>query len=142
MNRKPLGLVVLGVMAGLGGVLMALLLLAVDEKADISIVLVREAAAALAAASLIAAEALVRVRPWFYRASLGLSVTWCVVVTCGAIAFLGLAGIPTAMVVIAFSLIVLLPVMVYIRDEWDRMRRAAMRVPAPPRPWPVPGRIP
>jgi hypothetical protein len=89
----------------------------------------------------VAAEALVRVRPWFYRASLGLSLTWCLVVTCGTFASFGMAGIAPAMVNIGVSLMFLLPVMVYLRDEWETLRRAARRVPAAPRPWPVPGRL-
>lgn len=137
MNRKPLGLVVLGVMAGVGGALMALLLLTVDERASAEVLLLRAAAAALAVASLVAAEALVRVRPWFYRASLGLSLTWCLVVTCGTFACFGMAGIAPAMVNIGVSLLFLLPVMVYVRDEWDRVRRGAPRARAPRRPRPV-----
>jgi hypothetical protein len=140
MNQKPLGLVVLGVMAGLGGSLMALVLVSLDYDTTTDLVLVRGAAAALAAASLVAAEALVRVRPWFYHASLGLSLTWNLVGASGTIASFGLAGIVPALVFIGISLVFLLPVMVYIRDEWDRLRLVATRVATPPRAWPVPGR--
>ena len=127
MTQKPFGLVVLGMFSGTLGVLLAAVLLSLDPARDAGVVLARAAAAGVAAFAFAAAEALIRVRPWFYHASVGLAAACCTAVLAAFTASTGTAGFVIGLVVLLFSAIVIFPLLAYVR--WERNRLA---VPAPP----------
>ncbi|HEX6750976.1 MAG TPA: hypothetical protein VF092_27050 [Longimicrobium sp.] len=126
MPRKPFGLVVLGVLAGVIGVWMASFLLWL-EPGGLDGMAVRAAVTVLAAAFLLAAEAMIRMRPWFYRACKALVWVYCVIVMTAMFAEMGLPGVFAGAVVLFFSLGVILPFLAYVRGKW-----VAMTGPVPP----------
>ncbi len=126
MPRKPFGLVVLGVLAGVIGVWMASFLLWL-EPGGLDGAAVRAAVTALAAAFLLAAEAMIRVRPWFYRACKALVWVYCAIVMAAMFAEMGFTGLFAGAVVLFFSMPVILPFLAYVRGRWQ-----AMPAPAPP----------
>jgi hypothetical protein len=91
--------------------------------------------AALAAISLVAAEALFRVRPWFYRASLGLVAAICSAVL--ALCVWSGLGVVVALELIAVLLLFFVPILFYVRGEARSMGARPAR-----RPRSVPGRVP
>ncbi|HEX8242768.1 MAG TPA: hypothetical protein VF541_04720 [Longimicrobium sp.] len=129
MTQKPFGLVVFGVFSGILGVLLAVVLLALGPGRSAEAVFARAAVAGVAAFAFTAAEALIRVRPWFYRASVGLVAACCAAVLAAFTASIGTEGFIIGLVVLLFSATVIFPLLAYVR--WERNR---LTVPAPPAP--------
>jgi len=133
MNPKPLGLALLGQLAGLlGGVL---LVLTAALRPDL--VVERACAAGLAAISLVAAEALIRMRPWFYRASCWLVAAMCALIITFCVGYEGVNGVLVAFMILFLLMSFLVPILFYVRDEARLMAARPAR-----RPRPVPGHVP
>ena len=120
-TRTPFGVALLGWLTGFAAVLLALVFLALDYLPTRSMVTVRAELAVLAVFAFVAAEALVRMRPWGYRASQALAAAWCVVVMGACVATSGGEGVLIGLVILLFSAGGFLPILAYIRGEWARM---------------------
>jgi hypothetical protein len=142
MTQKPFGLVVLGTLCGLLGLLLAIVLLALGPGREAGIVFARAGVAAVAALAFAAAEALIRVRPWFYRALVWLVAACCVAAVAAFTAAIGQEGLVIGLVVLLFAATLIFPLLAYVRSERTKLARPAPPArPARP-PWPVPGRTP
>ncbi|HEX8903768.1 MAG TPA: hypothetical protein VF771_02860 [Longimicrobiaceae bacterium] len=128
-RRTPLGLLVIGTVAGVAAVPMALI--AVTLAPGTGTIVSRAAAALLAVLSLVAAEALLRVRPWFHRASQALALAWCAVIM---VACDGVGGVLPSLVVLMLTAMVLLPLLEYVGYEWRSTVGPQTRAPRRPLP--------
>lgn len=136
MRPKPLGLVLLGMLAGLLGAVLLVFFLVLSVGGPLGLA-ARAGLAGLAAMSLVAAEALVRMRPWFYRASFWLVVAMCVLIITFCVAYEGVNGVLVAFMILFLLMSFLVPILFYVRDE------ARLMAPRPARrPPPVPRRVP
>jgi hypothetical protein len=135
MRPKPFGLEVLGVLAGMLGGWLLIMFVALSGDAGAGMVAGRGGLAALAAISLVAAEALFRVRPWCYHASLCLAAAICSSVLALCVR-LGLGSV-VAVELIGVLLLFFIPILLYVRGE------ARLMAPRPARrPHPVPRHVP
>jgi Mn2+/Fe2+ NRAMP family transporter len=98
-------------------------------------VAVRAGVAGLAAISLVAAEALARMRPWFYRASFWLVASICALIITFCVGYGGVVGVGAALMILFLLLAFLVPLLFYLRDEARSMGTLPARRA-------VPGRIP
>lgn len=138
---KSFGLVLVGMMAALMGLLLCAIFVAL-QPGDIShVVGARAAVGSLAGFSFIAAEALIRARPWFFRASLALVAAYALTVLVLCILAAGVApGILATLMVMVFSSVIIIPILAYVQGEQQRLGGGS-HVPVQ-RPWPVPGQFP
>ncbi|HSU13866.1 hypothetical protein [Longimicrobium sp.] len=137
--RTPLGLVLLGLLSGLLGAVLLVVLFALTAGTP-ETVAARAAVAAIAVLAFVASEALIWLRPWFYRASLAL-----VAGLCGVILLVGTAlgrgsGLLIAVTLMGVMLAFCIPILYYVHDE----ARSQGMLPARPTPRrrPLPGRSP
>lgn len=138
---RSFGLVLVGMVAALMGILLCAVFVALHPGDVGHMVAARAAVGSLAVLSFVAAEALIRARPWFFRASVALVAAYCVNVLVVCVAAAGVAaGILAAVVVMVFSSVILGPLLAYLHGERRRLG-APPHVPAH-RPWPVPGMRP
>ncbi|HEU4559019.1 MAG TPA: hypothetical protein VFS20_14260 [Longimicrobium sp.] len=136
-SRTPAGFYFASVCAAGFGAVMVLGFLAVSEPGleDPATLIVRGAAAVLAALAGVAAEALWNARRWAYRSTLALALTWTASVVLLGMASMGLAGFWVAFWILFFSAWVVLPIVLYVRDRSSTMfGTPPRRRPAPPRP--------
>jgi hypothetical protein len=140
--RTPLGIVILGLLAGMLGATL-LLALAAMSGAQPGMVGGRAAVAVLAVLAFVAAEALIWLRPWFFRASLWLVVGICAEVLGVSVAVAGGVGVGVGLTLVLLSMAFFVPILIYVRSESVKTARPT-RHPrtAPPPPWPAPGRTP
>ncbi|HEX8903769.1 MAG TPA: hypothetical protein VF771_02865 [Longimicrobiaceae bacterium] len=130
--QKPVGLMLIGTFTGIAGILLLLVVVLIEPEA---VTLVpRAAAALLAALAFVAAEATIRMRPWFLRAAQALVLAYAATVVL-ACASDGFEGVVPAIIILLISAMVLLPILGYMGDEWRKMLRGR-RIPAPHRPRP------
>jgi len=117
--RTPTGFYVASVCAAAFGVLMAMAGLVMDDGGGPGWGAIpgRAAAGLLAALSAVAAEALWRARPWAWRASRALAVTYAalVVTVCAAIG--ETAAVFVALWILIPSAMVVAPLLMYIRNR-------------------------
>jgi hypothetical protein len=137
MRPKPLGLVLLGVLAGLLGAVLLVFFLVLSDGGPLGLVAWRAGLALVGAISLVAAEALICLRPWFYRASFWLVASFCAMIVAMCVGLGGAEGIGMALTIIALLLAFLIPILFYVRDEARLMAARPAR-----RPHPVPRRVP
>jgi hypothetical protein len=135
---KSFGLVVVGMLAALMGILLCAVFVALQPGEIPHIVGARAAVGSLAVFAFVAAEALIRARPWFFRASVALVAAYCTTVLVLCILAAGVApGILATMLVMVLSSVIIIPILAYLHGEEERLC-AGRAVPAR-RPWPVPG---
>jgi hypothetical protein len=137
---RSIGLVVAGMLAGLMGILLCAVFVALQPDDISHAVAARGAVGLLAAFSFIAAEALIRARPWFFRASVALVAAYGATVLALCILAMGVGpGIVGTMQVMILSCVIIIPGLAYLHAEKQRLSGP----PGPVRrPWPVPGMRP
>jgi len=117
-RRAPFGFFVAGACAAWFGFWMVVVLCTMDPAGDDgpwSAALSRGMAAVLAALSAVVTEALWRVRPWAYRASVALAVAYAaaVLVTVAATG----EGVESAVLVLLASAVVVVPILGYVESR-------------------------
>ena len=137
---KSFGLVLVGMVAALMGMLLCAIFLGLPGGIG-HVVAARAAVGSLAGFCFVAAEALIRARPWFFRASVALAAAYCAAVLTLCIVAAGIRpGVLAAGVVMIFSSVIIIPILAYLHGERQRLSGGPpVRVQ---RPWPVPGRTP
>ena len=135
---RSFGLVLVGMVAALMGMLLCAIFMGL-QPGDISNVVVgRAAVGSLAGFCFIAAEALIRARPWFFRASVVLVAAYCLAVLVLCTLAAGVAqGLLATILAMILSSVIIIPVLAYVHGEKQRLS-GRTHVPAR-RPWPVPG---
>lgn len=136
-RQAPFGFFVAGACAAWFGFWMVVAVATMDPARDggpWSSPLARGAAAVLAALSAVVVEALWRVRPWAWRASVALAVAYAAAVVAVFCTMHDGAGV--AIPVLLASLVVVGPILAYVRDRsralWPRTPpRAGAPVPRP-----------
>jgi hypothetical protein len=83
----------------------------------------RAGVAILAALAFVAAEAILFVRPWFYRAAKSLAVAWFLIAAAGLVLTDGIGGVFESIVMVVLSFIVIGPVMSYLGEKNRLMPR-------------------
>ncbi|MBV9108325.1 MAG: hypothetical protein JO306_02835 [Gemmatimonadetes bacterium] len=138
---KTFGLVLVGMVAALMGMLLCAIFVALQPGDIPHLVAARAAVGSLAGFCFIAAEALVRARPWFFRASVALVGAYALTVLVLCILTAGVApGILATIMVMVFSSVIIIPILAYVLGEKQRLS-GRTHVPVH-RPWPVPGQFP
>jgi hypothetical protein len=125
-------MIVVGTLAALVGTFFCFILSMLDPLSH-GMLEGRAGVALLAALAFVAAEAILFVRPWFYRAARMLVVAWVVIVPAGLVLTDGVAdGLGEALVLVVLSFIVIGPIMAYLGEKnrlMPRHPRAFLRVP-------------
>lgn len=135
--RTPFGFWVAGAFSGWFGVAMLVTALSLRPDGDVTTVLFRGGTALLTVLSAVVTEALWRVRPWVWRASLLLAITYAV----GLFLVISTegSGIAEAVGLLMVSAVVVVPLLAYIRsramDFWPRQSSPhsspSLQVPRP-----------
>ena len=143
--RTPFGFWVAGAFSAWFGVAMLVTALSLQPHGDVTTMLFRGGTALLTVLSAVVTEALWRVRPWVWRASLALALAYAVI---GFAVFATEPGSGTgdALGLLAASAVVVVPLLAYIRgraqDFWPRQPspRSSAPIPVrrPPPPMPPP----
>jgi len=124
--------VIVGMLAALAGVALCLTLLVLDPLSEHGMLAGRAGVAILAALAFVAAEAILFVRPWFYRAAKTFAVAWFLVMGIGLVLTDGAAGLFETLVMTVLSFIVIGPIMSFLGEKnrlMPRHPRAFVRVP-------------
>ncbi|HEU4559021.1 MAG TPA: hypothetical protein VFS20_14270 [Longimicrobium sp.] len=143
--RTPFGFWVAGAFSAWFGVAMVVTVLSLESGGDSGTVFFRGAAGLLAVLAAVVTEALWRVRPWVWRASLALALAYAVIAS--AVLMAEPSGrISDVILVLGTSAVVVVPLLIYIygraRDIWPRPRprplSSPIQVPRPSPPGPPP----
>ncbi|MBV9108324.1 MAG: hypothetical protein JO306_02830 [Gemmatimonadetes bacterium] len=130
--RTTIGMVIVGMLAALAGMVFSLILLSVDPLSEPWMLAGRAGSAILAALAFVAAEAILFVRPWFYRAAKTFAVAWFLVAGFGLVLTDGAIGLFETLVMTVLSFTVIGPVMSFLGEKnrlMPRHPRAFVRVP-------------
>ncbi|MBV9108322.1 MAG: hypothetical protein JO306_02820 [Gemmatimonadetes bacterium] len=136
MKKRPLGMVIIGMLAGFAGLAFCFVLSMLDPSGPPGMLMeLRAGVAILAVLAFVAAEALIFVRPWFYRAAMAFAVAWFLAVAALVMTANGLSEfIRTALYLMVPSFVVIAPIMAYLGEKnrlMPRHPRAFIRVPRP-----------
>lgn len=125
-------MVIVGILAGVAAVGACLVLADLDPSSDAWMLAGRAGVSVLAALGLLAAEAILFVRPWFYRAAVALVAAWLLVVTAALVLADGVWGVFEAFVATVVSFMFVGPIMSYLGEKnrlMPRHPRAFVRMP-------------
>jgi hypothetical protein len=135
MMKRPLGMVIVGVLAGLAGLAFCLGLLMLDPLSVDWMLAARAGVAVLAVLAFVAAEAILFVRPWFYRAAVAFAVAWFLGIGAVLMTADTLSGaLRGGLELIAPSFVIIAPIIAYLGEKnrlMPRHPRAFVRAPRP-----------